>query len=39
MVNMPKITTGFSYVIGYLAFCHVIIFNFLSQGTSVSKKG
>ncbi|WYJ84013.1 hypothetical protein IGL98_002942 [Enterococcus sp. DIV0840] len=39
MVNMPKITTGFSYIIAYLAFCHVIISNFLSQGTSVSKKG
>ncbi|WYK00736.1 hypothetical protein A5821_001834 [Enterococcus sp. 7F3_DIV0205] len=39
MVNMPKITASFSYIIAYLAFCHVIISVFLSLGTSVSKKG
>ncbi|EOI06381.1 hypothetical protein UAY_00432 [Enterococcus moraviensis ATCC BAA-383] len=38
MVDMPKITAGFSYIITYLAFCHAIISIFLSQGTSVSKK-
>ncbi|MFK4568029.1 hypothetical protein ABH902_002610 [Enterococcus sp. UD-01] len=39
MVNMSKITAGFSYVIEFLAFCHVIISNFSFQGTSVSKIG
>ncbi|XUD11392.1 hypothetical protein IGJ55_000547 [Enterococcus sp. AZ170] len=39
MVSMPKITVSFSFIIAYLAFCHVIISNFLTQGTSVSKKG
>ncbi|MEI5991019.1 hypothetical protein A5881_002552 [Enterococcus termitis] len=39
MVNMSKITVSFSYTMEYLAFCHVIISNFLTQGTSVPKKG
>ncbi|OJG97077.1 hypothetical protein RV18_GL001226 [Enterococcus termitis] len=39
MVNMSKITTSISFLLTYLAFCHVIISNFLFQGTSVSKIG
>ncbi|MGG5343068.1 hypothetical protein IGI58_000948 [Enterococcus sp. AZ020] len=39
MVNMSKITASNSFMLMYLAFCHVIISNFLFQGTSVSNLG
>lgn len=34
---MSKITNQYSFIIEYLAFCHVIISDFLVQGMSVSK--
>ncbi|MDA9471688.1 hypothetical protein C240_1863 [Enterococcus sp. 5H] len=39
MVNVSKITASISYIMEFLAFCHVIISNFLFQGTGVSKNG
>lgn len=39
MVRMSKITKSQLYILEFLAFCHVIISNFLFQGIFVPKNG